>query len=118
MAKNPKFTILLYHKIGKYPQNAKFPGLYVAEENFDRQIKYLKNSGYSFLTLSELKILLDYYYNYDSKGKDNDAALSGSAALNLINESGKYVSLTFDDGSKSVYSRGLEVMRNNVVKAT
>ncbi|MHB1601627.1 MAG: polysaccharide deacetylase family protein, partial [bacterium] len=46
------------------------------------------------------------------------AALSGSAALNLINESGKYVSLTFDDGSKSVYSRGLEVMRNNGVKAT
>ncbi len=120
MAKNPKFTILLYHKIGKYPSNAKFPGLYVAEDDFDRQIKYLKNAGYSFLTLSDLKTLYDYYYNYNNKYKagDSAAAAASDAAHGLINESGKYVSITFDDGSKSVYTGGFKIMRENGVKAT
>lgn len=111
MAKNPKFIILLYHKIGKYPQNAKFPGLYVAEEDFDGQIKYLKAAGYSFLTLSELKSLYDDYYlkkNYFKKTDKSD----------LINENGKYVAITFDDGSESVYSEGLRIMRDNNVNAT
>ncbi len=110
MAKNPKFIILLYHKIGKYPQNAKFPGLYVTEEDFDKQIKYLKSIGYAFLTLSELKAAYDYYFKTDK-----------SASLNLTNLTGekeKYAAITFDDGSKSVYSGGLKVMRNNGVKAT
>lgn len=105
MAKSPKFTILLYHKIGKYPKNAKFPGLYVAEEDFDRQIKYLKNAGYTFLTLSELKTV----YDAGSLNSTNPASGGGKK---------KYAAITFDDGSKSVYSGGLKVMRNNGVKAT
>ncbi|MHB8231709.1 MAG: polysaccharide deacetylase family protein [bacterium] len=109
MVKNPKFVILLYHKIGKYPENAKFPGLYVAEEDFDRQLKYLKTAGYSFLTLSELKGLYDYYF----KKEKNKAYKS-----DLINDSGRYVSITFDDGSETVYSGGLKIMRENNVKGT
>ncbi len=105
MAKNPKFTILLYHKIGKYPQNAKFPGLYVAEEDFDRQIKYLKNTGYIFLTLSELKTV------YDAGSLNLTSPTLGGGKK-------KYAAITFDDGSKSVYSGGLKIMRNNGVKAT
>ena len=115
MIKNPKFIILLYHKIGRHPENAKFPGLYVAEENFDRQIKYLKNDGYSFLTLSELKKTYDYYYADENKknGRLNDL----SEAL-IINNNKKYAAITFDDGSKSVYSGGFKIMRDNGVNAT
>ena len=115
MAKNPKFTILLYHKIGKYPQNAKFPGLYVTEYDFDRQIKYLKNKGYTFLTLSELKTLYDYYYKAKEAGSPDSPQLIN---LTPVLEKKKYAAITFDDGSKSVYSGGLKVMRNNGVKAT
>lgn len=115
MAKNPKFTILLYHKIGKYPQNAKFPGLYVTEDDFDRQIKYLKNAGYTFLTLSELKTLYDYYYKAKEIGSPDSPQLIN---LTSVREKKKYAAITFDDGSKSVYSGGLKVMRNNGVKAT
>jgi len=117
MAKNPKFTILLYHKIGKYPSNAKFPGLYVTEDDFDRQIKYLKSTGYIFLTLSELKTLYDYYYKTNETcSPDIPQTVVDSASDGGKNK--KYASITFDDGSKSVYSGGLKVMRNNGVKAT
>ncbi len=113
MIQNPKFIILLYHKIGKYPQNAKFPGLYVAEEDFDRQIKYLKNSGYTFLTLSELKTVYDYYFG----GADPAVKPRLTGGLqNLINGKNKYATITFDDGSKSVYSNGLKVMVANGVR--
>ena len=115
MAKNPKFTILLYHKIGKYPQNAKFPGLYVTEDDFDRQIKYLKNTGYTFLTLSELKTLYDYNYKPMEAGSPDAPR---PVNLTPAPEKKKYAAITFDDGSKSVYSGGLKVMRNNGVKAT
>lgn len=124
MTKNPKFIILLYHKIGEYPKNVKFPGLYVTEENFDRQIKYLKNHGYAFLTLSELKILYDYYYcndNLNNKYNINvnrQNKISNDYLINLINEKGRYVGVTFDDGSRTVYSNGLKVMKENGVKAT
>ncbi len=113
MIKRPKFIILLYHKIGKYPQHAKFPGLYVSGEDFDRQIKYLKKSGYSFLTLSELKSLYDYYYCAPL----SPAAQNLTSKADLINESGKYASITFDDGSKSVYSEGFKIMSSNKIKA-
>ncbi len=109
MAKNLKLIILLYHKIGNYPKNAKFPGLYVTEKDFDRQIKYLKDSGYLFLTLSELKTLYDYYF---ANGKES------GIVPNLISERGRYVALTFDDGSKSVYSNGFKVLKENGVNAT
>ncbi|MCL4322336.1 MAG: polysaccharide deacetylase family protein [Deltaproteobacteria bacterium] len=115
MIQNPKFIILLYHKIGKYPQNAKFPGLYVAEEDFDRQIKYLKNSGYTFLTLSELKTVYDYYSGFGNTGSA-DRPSTTEGLQNLINGKSKYATITFDDGSKSVYSNGLKVMAANGVK--
>lgn len=115
MIKNPKFIILLYHKIGRYPENAKFPGLYVTEENFDRQIKYLKNTGYSFLTLSELKKTYDYYYAGENK---KDGRLNDLGEQLKINNNKKYVSITFDDGSKSVYSGGFKIIRDNGVNAT
>ena len=117
MAKNPKFVILLYHKIGMYPGNAKFPGLYVAESDFDRQIKYLKSSGYAFLTLSELKAVYDYYYG-NGKGCVDAKLISESPEAAHVNETGKYAAITLDDGSKSVYSGGFDVLRSNGVKAT
>ncbi|MCL6120209.1 MAG: polysaccharide deacetylase family protein [Deltaproteobacteria bacterium] len=115
MIKKPKFIILLYHKIGKYPENAKFPGLYVAEENFDRQIKYLKNVGYSFLSLSELKNIYDYYYADENK---KNGRLNDISETLIINNNNKYAAITFDDGSKSVYSNGFKIMRDNEVNAT
>lgn len=124
MVKNPKFIILLYHKIGRYPQDAKFPGLYVTEENFDRQIKYLKNNGYTFLTLSELKAVYDYYYYNNNSNStysiniNGQDKISNDRLINLINEKGRYAGVTFDDGSKSVYSCGLKIMKDNGVKST
>lgn len=115
MIENPKFVILLYHKIGKYPKDAKFPGLYVAEDNFNKQIKYLKNKGYTFLTLSELKALYGYYYNADVNGRDK---MQHGHIGGLINKKGKYAAITFDDGSRTIYTGGLEIIKDNGVNAT
>lgn len=115
MTKKPKFIILLYHKIGKYSETSRFPGLYVTEDNFDRQIKYLKNKGYNFITLSELKALYDYFYSDTAKDKPD---ITGIKAGNILNGSLKFVALTFDDGSKSLYAKGLGVMSDNNVRGT
>lgn len=117
MAKNPKFVILLYHKIGRYPSNAKFPGLYVAESDFDEQIKYLKYSGFTFLTLTELKAVYDFYY-VDGDGGAGGGGGAARVAPALINPRGKYAAITFDDGSMSVYGGGFPVLKDNGVKAT
>ncbi len=132
-----KFIILLYHKIGDYPENAKFPGLYVSEKNFDKQIKYLKNKGYVFLTLSEMKQLYDNEYcsepinansdlgtqndnEYCSKpiNANSDLGAQNFAADAVKNEKKKFVSITFDDGSRSIYTKGLEIIKKNNVNAT
>ncbi|RZD16434.1 MAG: polysaccharide deacetylase family protein [Candidatus Acididesulfobacter guangdongensis] len=113
-----KFIILLYHKIGDYPEKAKFPGLYVSEKNFDKQIKYLKNKGYVFLTLSEMKQLYDNEYYSDLNNLNSDSGNYNFAADASKNEKNKFVSITFDDGSRSIYTKGLKIIKNNNVNAT
>lgn len=122
---NIKFIILLYHKIGVPPEGAKFPGLYVKEEEFDRQIKYLTKKGYAFLTLSELKKVYDAHYNYgykynlDNRAELQGRLLSGSGQINEpVFKKNRYAAITFDDGSRSVYIKGLKIMKENRVKAT
>ncbi len=122
---NIKFIILLYHKIGIPPEGAKFPGLFVKEEEFDRQIKYLKRKGYVFLTLSELKEVYDAHYNYshnynsDSKAELRNCLVSGFGRVNgPAFKKKRYAAITFDDGSRSVYSKGLKIMKENGIKAT
>jgi peptidoglycan/xylan/chitin deacetylase (PgdA/CDA1 family) len=116
-----KFIILLYHKIGNYPENAKFPGLYVSEKNFDKQIKYLKNKGYVFLTLSDMKQLYDNEYHPDQNNLNSIPHNNNFVTDTLDskdNKKNKFVSITFDDGSRSIYTKGLKIIKDNNVKAT
>ncbi len=115
--KKPKFIILLYHKIGNYTEKSKFPGLYVREADFDAQINYLKKKGFKFVSLSRLKTLYDCYYQEISTGETGKGGKPGAAAK--ASDGGqKYAAITFDDGSKSVYSKGFKVLKDNGVNAT
>lgn len=102
-----KLVILVYHKIGQPSEYSKFPSLYVSEENFIRHIKYLKVKGYTFVTLSELKLLHDYYY-FQKNNKINS----------YLNKTQKYVAITFDDGIRTIYNKAFEILKNNNLKSS
>jgi len=90
-------SILMYHHIGPLPQDADDirRGLTVSSENFDSQMKYLKENGYNVLTMKEMYVLV---------------------AQSKLPE--KAVILTFDDGYQDNYLYAEPVLENYGFKAT
>lgn len=83
-----KLTILSYHEIAD-SQEALDAGTAVTPTNFVRQMDWLKNNGYRFVSLDEVLA--------DRAGK---TPLPDKAVL-----------LTFDDGYRSMYSRAFPVLK-------
>lgn len=84
--------VLCYHTIGDAPGNS----LYVSEEKFREQMKYLKDNGYFTLTTDEF----------------NDYILNNKA----IPE--KSVLITFDDGYRDNYTLAYPILKENSQNAT
>lgn len=80
----------MYHHIGSLPENADDirKGLTVSSEEFDEQLKYLKESGYETLTLGQLL-----------------------GAIEKKQVPSKIAVLTFDDGYDDNYKDALPVMK-------
>jgi peptidoglycan/xylan/chitin deacetylase (PgdA/CDA1 family) len=87
--------ILMYHYIRRSPDKAGVP-LSVLPEDFAAQMHYLKDHGYTTITMSDL-----------------DLALLGRKALPP-----KPVALTFDDGYQDFYSTAVPIMRPLGITAT
>ena len=83
--------ILMYHVIAPAPAGAPFPGLYVAPEEFEEQMRALKRAGWHAVTLDELAA-------YWSRGVPLGA--------------GRPIVLSFDNGYSSQYTRALPVLRS------
>ena len=88
----PYLQILIYHEIGAGPN-----GLYVAVQNFEEQMKYLYDNGYTGITLAEGRALLE--------GRGNAPA-------------GQPVVLTFDDAYRSFIDHAYPVLSKYGFKAT
>lgn len=90
-------SVLMYHHIGPLPgDNDKIRyGLTVSEEDFDAQLKYIKESGYNVMTLGQLEIAI---------------------ASNKVPE--KTVVLTFDDGYDDNYIYAKPILEKYGFKAT
>ncbi|MBN2134866.1 MAG: polysaccharide deacetylase family protein [Acidobacteria bacterium] len=86
-----KAIILWYH--GVCDESFNLTDRHLPKSVFRKQLSYLKDKGYIFITLSELVNILQ------SGGKIN-----------------KYVVLTFDDGFKNVIGNALPIMRELGVK--
>jgi len=84
--------ILMYHMIKEHTRG-KFKGLRVAPEMFEKQIKYLVDNGWHFLTMREL---------IDTK--------------NMLPE--KSIVITFDDGYEDNYIHAFPILKKYNVKAT
>ena len=89
--KNPR--ILMYHMVSSHKKNAKFNGLRVEPLKFEKQIKYLKENGWTFFTMSEL-----------IEKKDELPF--------------KSVAITFDDGYEDNFTNAYPILKKYDAKAT
>jgi len=95
-AKNIKLPILLYHYLE--PDNTKDAlraGMTVTPEQFDKQLKFINDSGYKTITMSET-----------------------AAKLNGFSSKEKYMALTFDDGYRDFYDYAFPILKKYQMKAT
>jgi peptidoglycan/xylan/chitin deacetylase (PgdA/CDA1 family) len=81
--------ILMYHHVAPINFEARNPDLYVSPEQFELQLKFLKNNGYRTITFDEL---LAHWDNDDKLPK-------------------KSVILTFDDGFENNYIHAFPLMK-------
>ena len=84
-----KLTILSYHEIAE-KNDALGPQFAVSPTNFVRQMDWLKNNGYHFVSLNDV---LAYYDN-------NKRSLPEKAVL-----------ITFDDGYRSMYQNAYPILK-------
>jgi peptidoglycan/xylan/chitin deacetylase (PgdA/CDA1 family) len=82
--------ILMYHVINPPPASAKFPGLYVAPEEFAAQMQVLANAGFHAVTMDQMR-----------------ANWTRGTPL----PPGKPIVLSFDNGYQSQYTQALPVLR-------
>lgn len=83
--------VLMYHMVKKPTPGAKFNGLRVSPDLFERQVRWLSESGWRFVTMSEL---------IDQPPSD------------------KVVAITFDDGFEDNYLNAFPVLKKYNAKAT
>jgi peptidoglycan/xylan/chitin deacetylase (PgdA/CDA1 family) len=83
--------ILMYHMVSAHKKGARFNKLRVTPQNFEKQIHWLRNDGWTFVTLSEL------------------AATKATE---------KRVAITFDDGFEDNYLEAFPVLKKYAAKAT
>jgi peptidoglycan/xylan/chitin deacetylase (PgdA/CDA1 family) len=88
-----KPRILMYHMVRTHIKTSKFNGLRVDPNMFEKQIKYLVDSGWTFYTISELV-----------QNKDN------------LPE--KSIAITFDDGYEDNFTNAFPILEKYNVKAT
>ena len=96
--------ILAYHQINDIDKNQ----LTVSVKDFDEQIKFLVDNGYTFITPEEL---VDYW---DSQSQEE----SGTPDINKPTLPEKPIILTFDDGYADMYKNVLPILQKYKAKAT
>ena len=88
--------VLLYHKIDHPTPDVKVRGAYTTPRRFERQMSYLKRSGFRFVTASEIA------RHYAREGRFADRTLC----------------LTFDDGWKDNYTYAYPILKRLAIPAT
>ena len=85
--------ILMYHMVSAHKKGAKFNGLRVTPQAFEKQLSWLKENNWQFFTMNELLTLGDKLPR-------------------------KSVALTFDDGFEDNYHHALPLMKKYGAKGT
>lgn len=91
--KSFSIPVLMYHYITNEESTQE---VCVSKKRFEEQIKYLKDNGYKFLTIEELRKLRDSKKRFPRKS----------------------VVITFDDGYSDIYYNALPIMKRYGAKGT
>lgn len=98
---NQEIPILMYHHIGTVPADRKTDAvridLTVSAENFDAQMKWLQDKGYTSISMAEAATFVEH--------KGQFPAWSSFALP------GKPVVISFDDGYEDAYTEALPVLK-------
>lgn len=86
--------VLMYHMVSAHVPGAKFNGLRVTPQAFERQLAWLQAQGFRFATMAELQ----------------SAGAGGLPA--------KTVAITFDDGYEDNYTQAFPLLKKYGAKAT
>lgn len=85
--------VLMYHRVINSSSEAGTYDTYVTKENFDKQMKYLKENDYEIITFKEMD-KINYKNRFDKK----------------------YVIITFDDGYKDNYINAVPILKKYGIK--
>jgi len=91
-----RLPILMYHRVGPRPRNARRPRMYVSPEQFGAQLAALKSWGYETIAFGDWL-----------------AYLAGAGALPR-----RPIIVTFDDGYASLFDVAFPLLRSNGYRAT
>lgn len=83
--------VLMYHMVSKPGTGAKFNGLRVSPDRFERQLRWLRDNGFHFATMSDL--------------------VAGSVPA-------RTVAITFDDGYEDNYTQAFPLLKKYGARAT
>lgn len=89
--------VIMYHRIIKENDKKGVHGIYVLDEVFDKQMKYLKENGYKTITFEDIK---------------------NGEWRNRFNRENKWIMLTFDDGYKDNYEIAFPILKKYGFKGT
>jgi peptidoglycan/xylan/chitin deacetylase (PgdA/CDA1 family) len=111
------FSILCYHNIKATPSN----DYDVSLIDFDRQMHYLSENGFTPLFASEVVDLLKEYSDKNFANKNisqNENNNLPSFNKNGNSENKKFIAITFDDGNDGVYIYADKILSKYGLKAT
>ena len=97
LKKKYEIPVIMYHRIIKENDVKGVHGIYVSEDVFDKQMKYLKDNGYQTITFEDIK---------------------NGEWRNRFNKGNKWIMLTFDDGYKDNYEVAFPILKKYGFKST
>lgn len=97
LKKKYEIPVIMYHRIIKENDVKGVHGIYVLEDVFDKQMKYLKDNGYQTITFEDIK---------------------NGEWRNRFNKGNKWIMLTFDDGYKDNYEVAFPILKKYGFKST
>ncbi len=88
-AYNKSVIVLMYHRF----EDSRFPSTSISSENFQNQIKYLKENNFKILPISDLLLFFNEHYDIPQKS----------------------VFITIDDGYKSFYEHAFPILKEQKI---